>query len=189
MNAIEKFAAAAKFNVLFDPSINGLKQAPSCYPFNDEAAYVRDGQVPGSARSWWWQSCTEYGFFQGSYPGNDVFFPNTVLPVERIDDYCTRWFPSLSVEQVLLAIDQTNIYFGGLQLPGDNIVFSNGFYDPWHRLSIYSPVLNPDGTERIGALNVQAGHCAIMNAPTDQDPPSLVQARQKLEIYLTKWLQ
>src|SRR3989338_6303185 len=176
---VQRFAEAAKFNQLFDPSVNAVGPEPSCYRFNDQAAYIKDGLVPGSSRSWWWQSCTEYGFFQGSYPGNDVFFPNTVIPVERIDAFCTEWFPSLTVEQVLLAIDQTNIYFGAKDLPGDQIVFANGNYDPLHSLSITEPVI-ASGQEQIAALTYQAGHCAIMNAPTDQDPADLVAARKSL---------
>lgn len=185
---IEKFAVATQFNQLFDPSTGAVAAAPSCYDFNDREAYIKDGQVPGTTRSWWYQSCTEFGFFNPSYPTNDVFFPNSVVPLEKIDQFCTEWFSGLTVPQVLSAINQTNAYFGGLSMLGSNIVFSNGFYDPWHRLSIVDPVLDSNGNELIGALNVQAGHCAIMTAATPSDPPSLISARKSLALYLASWL-
>ncbi|XP_067831153.1 thymus-specific serine protease isoform X2 [Heptranchias perlo] len=56
--------------------------------------------------------------------------------------------------------------------------------DPWHALSVLK---NQSSSEVAVVINGTA-HCANMNPPEDRDPPSLRQARQKIDDQIGIWL-
>eukprot|EP01121_Diplochlamys_sp_Union-15-3_P017368 TRINITY_DN60_c0_g1_i1.p1 TRINITY_DN60_c0_g1~~TRINITY_DN60_c0_g1_i1.p1 ORF type:complete len:233 (+),score=26.50 TRINITY_DN60_c0_g1_i1:103-801(+) len=127
-------------------------------------------------RSWHWQKCNEFGFFQGSYKGTSVFFPD--LPIDELLNWCYEIFGIHLYPDVAW----TNAYYGGFNITGTNILFTNGLRDPWHHLSINS------NHGDIQAVTYDAGHCAPMTQPTDKDPVSLVHARSVVEDFLRKVL-
>ncbi|XP_074561075.1 putative serine protease EDA2 [Curcuma longa] len=75
-------------------------------------------------RLWWFQLCTEFGNFQVA-PKSDA------IRSARIDlrwhlDFCKNMFGS-----VYHKINMTNVYYGGKNISGTKIIFTNGSQDPW----------------------------------------------------------
>jgi len=158
-----------------------------------------------SDRSWWFQKCTEFGFFKPTYANTSAFwYP---LPVEQFTAYCAEIFgiPDFAPDTVA-----TNEYYGGYNLQGSNIMFTNGLLgrwctpckrsvdprlivacsvwwllctDPWHLLSITEDQV-PTQKSSVQAVTYEAGHCAPMTAATSVDPPSLTKARETVEAFL-----
>jgi len=81
-------------------------------------------------------------------------------------------------------IESTNSYYGGYDLKGTEILFTNGLYDPWHNLSINEDL--PGGG--VQASTYFAAHCAPMTASSSQDPVSLQATRTKVKNFIAKLL-
>nr|XP_023398811.1 thymus-specific serine protease-like [Loxodonta africana] len=79
----------------------------------------------------------------------------------------------------------TNMYYGGLNVTGSKIIFSNGSNDPWHRLGI-----TKDISANLRAVVIKDGaFCDDMLEPQDTDSAELKQARKKIFQILKKWLR
>ncbi|KAK8327651.1 hypothetical protein V6Z12_A11G197200 [Gossypium hirsutum] len=74
-----------------------------------------------SDRLWWFQVCTEVAYFQVA-PSNDT------VRSSKID---TNVFG----EGIYPEVDVTNIYYGGTNIAGSKIIFTNGSQDPWRHAS------------------------------------------------------
>lgn len=150
----------------------------------DEAAWLEGLRDPTNAnRAWWWQKAVEFSYFKPSY-ADTVFLPN--LPVEHIAGYAQSIFGGGTVDMSIPAIEwrmyATNNYYGGKSLNATNVLFTNGLSDPWHLLSITEPEGGVD------AVTYEAGHCAPLTAPSQNDPPSLLRARDAIIDSVSKWL-
>jgi len=129
-------------------------------------------------RAWTWQTCVEYGWFQGTDKDSNVFFPD--MPSIR---YILPWCEyAYGIKDMTPNIDWTNSYYGGWDIEGTNILFTNGVKDPWSTLSITSDI------HKIRAVTYDAAHCAPMTNPTSQDPPSLVHARKQVVDFIKNLL-
>ncbi|EGG16611.1 hypothetical protein DFA_07589 [Cavenderia fasciculata] len=146
--------------------------------FIDQARKTRINDQDGT-RSWVFQTCAEFGYFSTTYPGSSVF-PG-LLNVEEQVKWCQEIY---DVPGMTPNIDWTNSYYGGQEIKGSNIMFSNGLLDPWHLLSVNQD--NIDGT--VKAVTYEAGHCGTLIASTTIDPPSLVDARQGIIGFLKEIL-
>lgn len=170
-DSLSGFAAAFLFN----------QGADGCVNFNESVFLAQLQRTELSSqdgsRSWWWQKCTEFGFFQGSYPPASIY---GTLRVEDLWAFCGKIF---GVANMLPDVNDTNAYYGGYELSSSNILFTNGLYDPWHNLSI-----NQNNSRGISSVVYQAGHCAPLTAPTSADPPSLRKARLAAEDAIASWL-
>eukprot|EP00164_Ancoracysta_twista_P004505 GFYU01006072.1.p1 GENE.GFYU01006072.1~~GFYU01006072.1.p1 ORF type:complete len:498 (-),score=151.70 GFYU01006072.1:167-1660(-) len=153
--------------------------ANACTSFSESAYIESMTKADNANRSWFWQKCTEFGFFKGGYEGTSVFFPN--VPVDPLVGYCERMF---GIKGLAPDVDGTNKYYGAKDLAMTNIMFTNGALDPWHLLSITKA--NGHGVE--ATYYQDAGHCAPMTQPTDEDPPSLTQSRADVEAFLSRVL-
>jgi hypothetical protein len=58
-------------------------------------------------RSWYFQKCTEFAYFQVGYPGTSVFFGD--MPSTMQEEFCLETFGRPLVPHV----DWTNAYYGG----------------------------------------------------------------------------
>ena len=161
---------------------NALNNAPApqpCTTFTDEAflAPLKQLALGNIDRAWYFQKCTEFGFFQVGYPGSSIFFGD--MTMDQVN-FCQRIF---GVPNMTPNTQWTHAEYGALKLRGTNILFTNGLYDPWHTLSITQ---HSAGVE---AVTYEAAHCAPMTAPTANDPPSLTAARQRVANFIGKLLQ
>ncbi|CAH0702958.1 unnamed protein product [Spodoptera exigua] len=98
------------------------------------AAYNRTD----NSRAWYYQTCTEYGFFQTAPKSGTVFDGLTWLNVDFYTDVCLRNFDSrFDKDFVLAAADRVNLVFGGLGPEVNNTINIHGYIDPWRALGVY----------------------------------------------------
>jgi len=156
-------------------NVNGI----ACNDYNERRTWIEPMRNASNAnRSWYFQKCTEFGFFKPTYPGTSVFFPN--LHLEHRLAWCEQIF---GIKGMLPNIAATNDYYGGYDLKGSSILFTNGLLDPWHNLSII------DDLPGVQATTYNAGHCATMTAVTSQDPPSLTTSRTIVKNFVASLLK
>lgn len=92
-------------------------------------------------RQWWYQTCTEFGWYQTSTASNPAFGDRITL------DYFLNLCQSLYDESfnstfIVDQIDRTNTFYGSTSIPASRIVFLHGSLDPWHPVGLYSPILD-----------------------------------------------
>ncbi|XP_047310453.1 probable serine protease EDA2 [Impatiens glandulifera] len=80
-------------------------------------------------RLWWFQVCSEVAYFQVA-PSNDSIRSSKVDTRYHLD-LCKNVFG----EGVYPDVDATNLYYGGTNIAGSKIIFSNGSQDPWRHAS------------------------------------------------------
>jgi len=158
--------------------MNTAPAPPACTDFTEEAFLkpLREHKLGNIDRAWYFQKCTEFGFFQVGYRGSSVFFGDMTL--DKVN-FCKHIF---GINNMAPNTAWTQAEYGALQLKGTNIMFTNGLYDPWHTISITH---HSAGVE---AVTYEAAHCAPMTAPTPNDPPSLTQARTRVATFLSNLL-
>jgi len=141
------------------------------------------------ARSWTWQTCQEFGYFQTTDNNKQPFTKGNLVPLSFYIQICNDVFngANFNNDTIYSNIDETNIRFGGNVLPPyglQNVVFDNSVLDPWHTLSVQQTV-NPSvplfmfGDE---------GHCAAVSPSSPSDPASIVAVRHKISQVITDWL-
>ena len=187
-------------------ALNASNSAAGCTDYS-EASFLKGlRDVHSQDRSWWWQKCNEFGcvahararaplcsvpgrlltrtrthsYFKTSYGPDSTFFDD--MHLEPIVGWCEKIF---GIKGLKPDIDGINKKYGGKKLKGTNIISTNGYFDPWHLLS----VTEPDKTKNIQTVVYKAGHCAPMTKPQDNDPPSLKAARKQVEQFLKDILQ
>lgn len=135
-------------------------------------------------RQWLYQTCTEFGWFQSSGSFKQPFGTWFMFPFNYTADQCHDIFGMESFSYIFDDVDGMNRYYGGLKLPGSKIALPNGSIDPWHAMGI----TNITGTQADVIYIDGTAHIADMCPPSDQDPPQLVAAREKIARLIGKWL-
>ncbi|XP_045200651.2 putative serine protease F56F10.1 [Mercenaria mercenaria] len=141
-------------------------------------------------RQWLYQSCSELGWMQSSYTYRQTFGPWYLFPFNFTTDLCdsvlnppSHWEWS----EIMNNCDETNRFYGGLNLPVSNMIFVNGMLDPWRSVGILS---KPPGTLDDVAVFLINGtsHCADMYPSSLNDPPQLTEARSQISKIIGTWL-
>lgn len=134
-----------------------------------------------TGRQWYYQTCTEFGYFQTTDSPYQPF--GDLISLASYIDVCSQVF-NVSLRELEMAVLATNKHYGGKNVTGTNIVFPNGSIDPWHQLSIVED-LSPSLT----SFYIHGtAHCANMYPPSAQDPPELAQARTNITMAISTWL-
>lgn len=148
--------------------------------FEDTIAYLGNATLAipaNAARSWVYQTCNEFGYFQTATSQNQPFKAwGKVLDVSFSMEICRRAYDGWSKEP---HVEWSNTLYGGDAIDATNIVFTSGTVDPWHALGVtnFSATL-PQSSETPVYITGTA-HCNDLYAPNaESDPPSLVFARQ-----------
>eukprot|EP01112_Ceratiomyxa_fruticulosa_P018622 TRINITY_DN5992_c0_g1_i4.p1 TRINITY_DN5992_c0_g1~~TRINITY_DN5992_c0_g1_i4.p1 ORF type:complete len:492 (+),score=105.18 TRINITY_DN5992_c0_g1_i4:1223-2698(+) len=175
----EMMAAFLKFYNIYNDAFGGgctevnyealLYQMKDTDPFSEVAA----------ARSWTWQTCIEFGYFQTGDSNNQPF-----------GDYITLdWFLQQCQDLFGTTFTYPNIQwtytnYGGSAIASSNIVFPNGSIDPWHILG----VLETDIPSETTLLMNGTAHCSDLFTPSPYDLPDLVKTRQIEVEQIQAWL-
>jgi hypothetical protein len=126
---------------------------------------------------WFWQTCTEFGFYQTCETNSSCFYTQGLITLEDYTQDCMRW--GISPAEIQASIDATNAHYGGLRPTGPSgelgscVMWPNGEVDPWAGLSVMEapsadqPVLYVDG----------AAHHSWTHSPASTDQESVKQAR------------
>ncbi len=143
-------------------------------------------------RSWQYQACNEFGFFQTCDPGTECPFTQEphMNTIEVQSYYCQRAF-GLNANEIQERIAETNEYYGGWDPVGTRIMYVSGSVDPWHSLGVCrapdyqplpgQPVLWVRGTS----------HHFWTHAPGYFTPPlsdAVVQAQEAIKAQVLTWL-
>lgn len=137
-------------------------------------------------RQWFYQSCTEYGYWQIAHPDRAQSTRSQLINLAYHHALCKRLFNI----DIPAAIDNMNaLFYQQLFAPSvSNIFFTNGSNDPWSALSI--TIENGNATNPNSDYQTIAGtaHCADLHHPKESDPDSLKQVRNKTRELLNHWL-
>ncbi|KAL5576276.1 hypothetical protein UlMin_017975 [Ulmus minor] len=82
-----------------------------------------------SDRLWWFQVCTEVAYFQAAL-SNDSIRSSKVDTRYHLDRY-----RNVFEEGIYLDVTAANIYCGGTNIEGRQVIFTNGSQDPWRHAS------------------------------------------------------
>lgn len=119
-------------------NLSAAMNGGSCV-FADYDAMIKGLSKPNNPeRSWLYQTCTEWGFYQTCPVGSQCLYTQGLHNLEIDYDICQQAF-SVPSEEVDQQISATLARYGGDQLQGSRILFPNGQIDPWHSLGVLSP--------------------------------------------------
>ncbi|KAF4517838.1 hypothetical protein B566_EDAN008780 [Ephemera danica] len=161
--------------------------APSClwasnqnildfYKF--EVLYTGD-----ATRQWFYQACTEYGYWQSLASPNQPFGQSN--PVEFSLLWCSNVYgPEFTKEVNQAGIDRTNLQNGGLNPDVSRVLYVHGSLDPWHALGIQSD-LNADSPV---VMIAGESHCRDIGTPNPMDSQALKDARIQIDNIIAAWL-
>ncbi|XP_063793920.1 thymus-specific serine protease [Pseudophryne corroboree] len=132
-------------------------------------------------RQWYYQTCTEFGYYQTCEDSSCPFSP--LISLNSQLDLCSQVFqiPAMSVSQ---SVQFTNEFYGADHPKSSRIIFVNGDVDPWHALS----VLKNQSHSEIAIFINGTAHCANMGPSRPTDPASLRKAREEIAIKIGDWL-
>ncbi|XP_054157916.1 putative serine protease K12H4.7 [Oppia nitens] len=157
------------------------------YEYNKLINVLKDIKPSPQAmfRQWFYQMCTEFGYFQTTDHSDSPFGHN--VPIDHYVKICSDAYGKQFTPDVIRkSVDRFNQYYGGAKPENiTNVVFTNGAVDPWHVLSVLTD-LNP--TTRAIYMN-STSHGAEMLQPLPTDPQELTDARLAIEKQLQLFLQ
>ncbi|KAK1118585.1 hypothetical protein K0M31_014891 [Melipona bicolor] len=138
---------------------------------------------PDIMRQWFYQTCTEYGYYQTTNSNKTSF--GSSLSLRYFTDICTDLYGEYYNNEFLnVRIKRTNVMYGGLRPDLRNVIFTNGNVDPWHALSVLqdlntlSPAIFINGSS----------HCRDLYSDSDTDVEDLIQARAKVRKIIGGWI-
>jgi hypothetical protein len=132
-----------------------------------------------AARSWVYQTCVEFGYFQTADSPLQPFYSwRDLLSTQFSSEICSAAYPGL--HSPVPDVAWTNTVYGGLEIVDDssNIVYTSGTIDPWHFLGVtnYTKEISKN---KDSIVYIQGtAHCADLYAPANSDPDTLTFARQ-----------
>ncbi|XP_077141822.1 thymus-specific serine protease [Ranitomeya variabilis] len=132
-------------------------------------------------RQWYYQTCTEFGYYQTCEDGSCPFSPLITLKSQL--DLCTEIF-QIPTESVRKSVEFTNEFYGADHPKSSRIIFVNGDIDPWHALS----VLKNQSRSEIAIFINGTAHCANMGSSRPTDLPALQKAREEIATKIGEWL-
>jgi len=163
-------------------TFRGSNCSDSSYQSDLKDMMNTDPKSPSAAgRSWYFQTCNEFGYYQTGESVNSLFSPKITLGYFL--GMCESLF-GISPETVSANIDWTNEYYGARNIESSRIMFTNGVIDPWHALGI----TDPPSADLPTVLIPGTAHCADLYPSRSLDPPQLTAARKEFVDYLNAWL-
>jgi pimeloyl-ACP methyl ester carboxylesterase len=153
--------------------------------FIDFMRNTQFGAASSDDRSWVYQTCTEFGYYQSTDMANNIF--GQELPVSYYLQQCGEIYGSqFTANSISQAVDNTNKYYGGRDnFNATNVVLPNGTVDPWHALGI----LTSPNPQTNAILITGTAHCADMYPARASDPRELTLARESIELRLATWIR
>ncbi|XP_030633836.1 thymus-specific serine protease [Chanos chanos] len=138
----------------------------------------------GSSRQWYYQTCTEFGFYQTCEDASCPF--SRMLTLQSQTELCPQVF-DIPTHTLPERIAFTNHYYGGNRPETHHVLYVNGKIDPWQELSVLH---NGTAMDRDRALLIpDTAHCADMNPAKAEDRPTLQHAREHIKRHVAIWLK
>jgi len=152
---------------------------------NESAALPLSGD-----RSWLWQTCTEFGFYQTCDPGTQCPFTSDphLSTVKFNTDLCEELF-GITIDQVAFSINNTNERTGGWGLSGSRILIPNGSVDPWSAGGVGRGGQKSKDPKCLPTLWVEgASHHFWTHPVKPTDQKSVVIARAEIRKKVLDWI-
>lgn len=145
----------------------------------------QDYETGVGVRSWYYQSCEEYGYWQTAHPNPQVSTRSSLINLDYHHQLCQRLFGMDGSDP-----EEFNTYFYDLLLHPwvSNIYFPNGEEDPWSNLSLSEKNGNADNPSLTYFLIKGAAHCDDLHQPFSTDSKELLAARELAGQLLEQWL-
>jgi pimeloyl-ACP methyl ester carboxylesterase len=137
---------------------------------------------PIGMRQWFYQSCTEFGFFQNAWHEPRYSARSTRINAQYHDQVCRRLF-GLSLPDVT---EVAKKYYDPLLTPAvSNVFFTNGSQDPWLKLSIAPQ--NNNNVNPLTPVYVLQGeaHCDDLGRGSSE---AITTAREMFVTLVQNWL-
>jgi len=147
----------------------------------DSIAYLSNSSLvlpANAARSWVYQTCVEFGYFQTADSPLQPFYAwRDLLDTQFSVDICSAAYPGLA--SPVPDVAWTNTVYGGLKIVDDSskIVYTSGTIDPWHFLGVTNYTEASKNKDSVVYIQGTA-HCADLYSAANSDPESLTFARQ-----------
>lgn len=142
--------------------------------------YISILKDTGASRSWTYQTCTEFGFYQTGESNNQPF--SHKFTVDFFDQVCLDAFG----EKLSPNTAAINSYYESINIETSNTFMPNGNVDPWHALGV--PHGTDIGPKSAAVLIDGTAHCADMYPPRSRDLPGLTDARSQFQQLLRSWI-
>ncbi|ULT93956.1 hypothetical protein L3Y34_003452 [Caenorhabditis briggsae] len=136
-------------------------------------------------RMWQYQMCTEFGWFYTTNNNEQGLF-GAVVPTSIFLNMCFDLFPGANLDATVirdLTIDYNNLYGSAFDYSGTNVVFTNGWYDPWSRLGKEST-----GDFSVVAYIIPQGSWASDMFPGDTNNTFIIQAHRLMADNINTWV-
>ncbi|KAL7564466.1 hypothetical protein ACA910_001560 [Epithemia clementina (nom. ined.)] len=144
-------------------------------------------------RSWLWQTCTEFGFYQTCHAGSHCPFAQGWHSVQQDLEVCRVAFGGLTPRVVSQAIQETLEYYGGWNLSATRILSINGQVDPWSELAIRPKRHGGNHSATQDAMPAVmvpgASHHFWTHASKTTDSKAVVAARRIIHKTVIRWLR
>lgn len=153
-----------------------LRKAQSFVPTRERKGAT---QLPNF---WYYQTCTEFGFYQTCEIGSDCMFVRGLLGVEDMASGCSEY--GIKILDIERSINDTNKHYGPLVASGSCVLWPNGEVDPWSTLSVLRPPV-----EAQPVLYVPGASHHVWTWPSRAgDQQSVTQARAAIRSQVLKFL-
>jgi hypothetical protein len=173
MSPLQAYAAVS--NMFLDSSCMVIS-------YNDTILQLKDPIPPNAGRSWFYQTCTEFGYYQTTDSPPDVQPFGDLLPLSYYTQMCTDVFGFPFNDPT----PATNLYYGADHPVGSNVLFVSGSIDPWHSLTVTQNL-----TQSLRAFLINGtAHCAQLFPSSDEvnAPPGLYEAQVYTNQNIARWL-
>ncbi len=139
------------------------------------------------SRGWWYQTCTEFGYWQVAYSNAAESTRSSRIDLAYHRNVCKRLF-GLTVPPDADGANRES--YDPLRDPKTSqIFFTNGSSDPWLRLSLATENGNATNPNVTYSTILGAAHCDDMGNNRPTDSASLRDARTKFSDLLGDWLK
>ncbi|TFK48520.1 peptidase S28 [Heliocybe sulcata] len=144
-------AATYGIEVAFRAFLTGLAET-------DYDAIPGSPDDPVQDRSWMWQYCSEYGFYQRGDPNNPLSIETSFRSLEVFQQGCNEAFPAGLPPAP--QVENVNKY-GGWDMNPSNVFWTNGEFDPWRTMGLAS--IEPNSPFRNSTVAVPACNSSPAN--------------------------
>jgi len=154
--------------------------------FSVQAAENLDPTAGDSGmRQWFYQSCTQFGFWQTAYHDKDISVRSSRIDLDYHRRLCKRFF-NLDTPADTAAINQK--YLEPLADPSrsSNVFFTNGSQDPWIKLSLALENNNTNNSNHDYYTIKKAAHCEDLGFGSAADTAN---ARSGFIRHAKEWLK
>ena len=177
--AIAKVQRNGRDNIDNDTCVEVDWEQTIAYLSSDEA--MEEG-----TRSWLWQTCTEFGFYQTCEVDSECPYGKGHHNLSMDLEICARAF-GVEMDSVWGSVEQSNEQYGGWSIDSSRILFVNGEVDPWSMLSVD---LDHGRSAELPTIWVEgASHHFWTHQVLESDGKNIVQARKAIYGQMIEWLE